>query len=109
MRNATGYLIDSTGNHHTPGAVADKHNVGQVLILNEIDDVADVDREVNFWTRQVYALAQARQCRRVYVVAGRAQECSNALKAPPAMPCTVYQYESRHALLLDWTGPRRRF
>ena len=76
--------------------MAHEDHVAQVLVVEQLDDVADVVVEVDRRVQEVGALGQARERRGVDLMAGGAEPASHLLVTPPAVPATVHEYERRH-------------
>jgi hypothetical protein len=76
--------------------VPDQDHVVQVLVVEDRDDVADVQVEVDLRGQQVRPLAEARQRRAVHLVARGPEEAGDPLVAPAAVPAAVHQDVGRH-------------
>ena len=86
----------NAGDHHAAiGMAADDH-IGQVLILDHVDDIADMRRERDVIVGEMGALADAGMGRRVNVMPGGTQQARDTRVAPSPMPSAVNENKRCH-------------
>src|SRR4029079_12301974 len=98
--------VGDTGDHHAAVAVPDEDHVAQVFELQQRDDVADVEVEVDVGAHEVRAFAETGERRRVDIVTRRDQEPNDARVAPPAVPTAVNQDVRRHRCVSPYAPSR---
>jgi hypothetical protein len=82
--------------HHPAVAVPDQDRVVQVFIEQQRRHIVDMGIEIDAGMKLTGVFAHPRQGGRVDDVAGLLQPTCHELVAPPAMPATMDQNESRH-------------
>jgi len=87
-----GHVIGGASNHHAARAVADEDDVAQVLVFDDVGDVADMYFKSDFRPRQVRALAEPGQRRSEHLVPLRTQQRRELFPAPAAEPSRMDQY-----------------
>jgi hypothetical protein len=88
--------VGDAGDDHPAVAPADEHDILEVFVLQDIDDVLDVGVEVDVGVAKVDPLAETREGRREDIVPGSAQERRQLLSTPPATAGTLHQDECGH-------------
>jgi hypothetical protein len=96
---ARGEPVGGAGDHHAAVAVAHQHDVGQLLGVDQADDVGNVVVQRDGRVSKVRALAVAGERDRMHLVAGRAQRAEHAAPHPGAAPGAVHQNVSAHRTL----------
>src|SRR5215217_7428288 len=86
-------------------AVADKHHVLEVLVLDHPEDILHVRVQPVYAAQQVRTLPEAGESRCVHLMATSFQMRDHSLPTPSALPATVHKHECRHVnlLFLSWT------
>jgi hypothetical protein len=92
LRNAVG----GAGDGHTAVAMADEHDIIQILPLDQVDDVGDMGVEIDRRTAKVRPLAQSSEGDGINVVAPRSQRSCDLRPAPPTHPGTADENKRRH-------------
>jgi hypothetical protein len=92
LRNA----VSHPGDDHPPVAPADEHDILQVFVLEDVDDVDDVGVKIDVGVAKVDPLAETREGRRENIVPGSAQERRELFPALPAAAGALNQYECCH-------------
>jgi len=99
MRDPFGHVIGDASNHHAARAVTDEDDIPQVLVLDDVDDVADVYFKPDFRPRQVPALAEPGQRRSKHLMPLRTQQRRQLFPASAAEPGRMDQYIGHLAVL----------
>src|SRR4051812_44905896 len=105
MLDAFWNAIDHPSDYHAAVAVAGQHDVVQIFIKNQIDDVIDMRLQINIGTVEVFALAKAGEGGAVHSVAVIGEKLAGALPFPGACGRAV-DYDDR-VLLSARRRPRR--
>ena len=92
-----GDVLQRSGDHDPAVGEPEQHDVGEVLVEDLVDDVADVGGEVDLRAHEVDPLADAREARGEHLVALGGQEGPHLAEAVRPTPRTVHQHERRHA------------
>ncbi len=79
-----------------PVAMPDENHPTQVLVGEDVRDVADVDLQADERVSQVGALTKGGERGGEHLMALRTQQRSDLLPTPPAMLGRVNQHERRH-------------
>ena len=97
MADPLGDVLQRSGDHDPAVGEPEQHDVGEVLVEDLVDDVADVGGEVDLRAHEVDPLADAREARGEHLVALGGQEGPDLAEPVRPTPRTVHQHERRHA------------
>jgi hypothetical protein len=94
---ARGQRVGRAGDHHAAVAVADEHDVVQLLGRDQAEHVVDVVLQRDVGPPQVRAIAVPGQRHRMHLVTGGAQGAEDAAPDPGSAPGAVHEDERAHA------------
>ncbi len=100
MRDPALGTVGNAGRNHPAIAVADQHDVAQILALQNAEHIGDMRVEIDIGRRKMRALAKPGIARRENVVASGAQQRTHFLPRPCRRPCAMRNDDCGH------TSPR---
>ena len=86
LRDAIAGAIGDAGRDHAAIAVAEQHDVAQILELDDVDHILDMGVEIDRRIHQMHALAKSGVGRRDQPMAGRLHQRMHLLPRPAATP-----------------------